>query len=244
MKIKLLIATLLLLWGVTYAETTPESLTDYGYGLENSGSIITIRFQAGESHNHPLFAIWLADENGKYIQTLYVSESIGKGVLKRASRQSGKWEMGEKQRPAALPYWAHQRGVANEYGTYNPTPRQPVADAYTGATPPSSFSMNVCTEKPLSGKYKIMFELNQSWDWNEAWSNNLYPDDQEYKTSSQPAVVYLAEIDTNQPSPSYIMKPIGHSHYSGANGNLITDLSTLTTALQIAKSIEVSIKKQ
>ncbi len=243
MKIKLLIATLLLSWGVTYAETTPASLTDYGYGLENSGSIITIRFQAGESHNHPLFAIWLADENGKYIQTLYVSESIGKGVLKRVSRKTGKWEVGEKQRPAALPYWAHQRGVVNEYGTCNPTPRQPIADAYTGATPPSSFTMNVRTEQPLKGKYKVMFEVNQSWDWNEWWSNNLYPDDPEYKTSSQPAVVYLAEIDTENTVPEYLMKPIGHSHYSGANGDLIAELESITTALDIARSIKVSISK-
>jgi hypothetical protein len=243
MKIKSLLAALLLPWCITHAETTPEPPTEYTYGLDNSGTSITIRFEAGATHNHPLFAIWLADEKGKYIQTLYVSESIGKGILKRATRKAGKWEVGEKQRPAALPYWAHQRGVVNEYGTYNPTPRQPVADSYTGATPPASFAMNVRTEKSLKGKYKIMFELNQSWDWNEWWSNDLYPDDPEYKTSSQPALVYLAEIDTENTVPEYLMKAIGHSHYSGANGDLITDLESITTALDIAKSIKVSISK-
>jgi hypothetical protein len=37
------------------------------------------------------------------------------------------------------------------------------------------------------------------------------------------------------------MKPVGHGHYSGIDGSLTTDLSTLTTALEIAKSITVRI---
>jgi hypothetical protein len=40
----------------------------------------------------------------------------------------------------------------------------------------------------------------------------------------------------------YKMKPIGHSHYSGKTGELFTDLSTFTTALQIADSIVVRIR--
>jgi hypothetical protein len=38
------------------------------------------------------------------------------------------------------------------------------------------------------------------------------------------------------------MKLIGHSHYSGKDGNLYTDVSTLTTALDIARSIVVKIE--
>jgi hypothetical protein len=37
------------------------------------------------------------------------------------------------------------------------------------------------------------------------------------------------------------MKPIGHSHHSGANGELFPDLSTITTALQISDSILVKL---
>jgi len=39
------------------------------------------------------------------------------------------------------------------------------------------------------------------------------------------------------------MKAIGHSHYSGKTGELFPDLSTITTALQIADSIIVRIKR-
>lgn len=212
------------------------------YGVQNNGTTLVIQFEKGKEHNHPLFAVWLADEKGNFIQTLYVSESIGHGVFKRASRKTGQWMAGEIQRPASLPYWAHQRGVKNEYGTFMPTLRQPELDAYTGATPLASFLLNVNTEKPLSGKYKVMLELNQSWDWNEFWYNDRFPTDAEYKTSSQPAIVYSADIDTNNKNSEYLMKPIGHSHYAGKDGSLNADLSTLTTALKIAKKITVRVK--
>ena len=218
-----------------------EVFSQENYGLNNGGTALTIQFQKGAEHNHPLFAVWLADEKGNYIQTLYVSESIGKGVFKRASRKSGRWKEGEIQRPATLPYWSHQRGEKNEFGTYMPTPKQPVADAYTGATPSASFVLNTKSDKLLNGKYKIMLELNQSWDWNEYWTNDKYLDDKEYKTSSQPALVYSVDVDTANPNQEYVLKPIGHSHYAGADGSLDSDLSTMTTALKIAKKITVKL---
>jgi hypothetical protein len=218
-----------------------EVVSHESYGVNNTGTSITIRFEKGNEHNHPLFAIWLADEKGNFIQTLYVSESVGKGIFKRASRKTGHWMSGEIQRPAALPYWSHKRGIKNEFGTYLPTPRQPEADAYTGATPAGSFVLQSKTEKPLIGKYKIMLEVNQSWDWNEYWFNELHPEDKEYKTSSQPALVYSVDIDTDKLQSDYEMKPIGISHYAGEDGSLNDDLSTLTTALKIAKQIIVKI---
>jgi len=237
MKTKIITVTILLFSVVIFAQKKKEVFSQENYGVNNTGTALTIQFEKGSEHNHPLFAIWLADENGKYIQTLYVSQSIGKGVFQHANRKTGHWKEGEIQRPATLPYWAHQRAEINEYGTYMPTPKQPVADAYTGATPSASFILHAKTEKPLNGKYKIMLELNQSWDWNEYWTNDKYPNDKEYKTSSQPALVYSVDIDTTSPKPEYVLKVIGHSHYSGADGSLDTDLSTMTTALKIAKKI-------
>ena len=236
----LIIATFFATMAIS-AQKKKEVFSHENYGSNNAGTSLTIQFEKGVEHNHPLFAVWLADEKGNYIQTLYVSESIGKGVFKRASRKTGRWQAGEIQRPATLPFWAHQRGEKNEFGTYMPTPKQPVADAYTGATPSASFILHSKTEKPLNGKYKIMLELNQSWDWNEYWTNDKYMNDKEYKTSSQPALVYSADIDTASPTPEYVLKVIGHSHYSGADGNLDTDLSTMTTALKIAKKITVKL---
>jgi len=244
MKTKMIVALLILFTATIDAKKNgPEVFSQFNYGQQNTGTSISIRFEKGKEHNHPLFAIWLADENGKYIQTLYVSKSIGKAYFEHGKNSAGKWMPGEIQRPAALPYWGHQRGIVNEFGNYLPSPKQPVIDAYTGATPQSSFVMNVVTEKKLNGKYKIMLELNQSWDWNDYWYNDKYPGDSEYKTSSQPALVYAATINTENIGNEYTMVPVGHSHYSGKDGSLTTNLSSMTTALNIAKKITVTVNQ-
>lgn len=240
-KILYLMLAVLISFGLS-AKKKIEKHDQFIYGTNRETTLLELEFHKGSSHNHPLFAIWLADHNGKYIQTLYVSKSIGKGEFERASRSSGKWQSGKIQRPATLPYWAHQRNIKNEFGYYLPSPEKPVLDAYTGATPKASFTMNFYTDKPLQGKYFVYLELNQSWDWNEFWTNNKYPGDKEYKTSSQPALVYRAEINSNDPAKKIELKPFGHSHHSGANGSLNKDLSTLSTALHIAEKISVVVK--
>ncbi len=88
-----------------------------------------------------------------------------------------------------------------------------------------------------------MFEINQNWDWNEYWTNDRYPDNVNYLNSAQPAVVYEANIDMENIRERYLLKPIGHSHPTGATGELFTDLSTLTTALKIADSVVVAIRR-
>ncbi|MBA7585219.1 hypothetical protein ES708_27190 [subsurface metagenome] len=45
--------------------------------------------------------------------------------------------------------------------------------------------------------------------------------DEEYQTSCQPALVYSAKIDPDQPKVKYVMEPIGHNHYSGKDCNLM-----------------------
>lgn len=247
MKIKinfrntLLISIALVVISCVSVKKEPEKTEEFIYGNSNKGSLITLNFKKGKHHNHPLFAVWLADADGNYLQTLYVSESIGKGVFKHVNRKAGRWLEGEILRPAALPFWTHQRNIKNELETLLPTKNNPVPDAYTGATPLSSFIFHLKTDEPLNGKYQLFLELNQSWDWNEYWTNDKFPDDREYKTSSQPALIYKAEFNTNNLS-EIELTPIGHSHYSGKDGKLYTDLSTMTTALKIADRITVVVE--
>ena len=238
----LLIAALCFVTAAVCAKKKPEVFDTYTYGKNAQGTTISLKFEKGKEHNHPLFAVWLADSAGNYIQTLYVSESVGKGFFRRASRKTGHWQAGEIQRPATLPYWAHQRKIINEFSTYLPTPKQPVPDAYTGATPQASFILTLLTDNKLYGNYKLFLEVNQSWDWNEFWTNNKFPDDKEYKTSSQPALIYSADFDTRKTQGEIQMKPVGRSHHSGSDGNIYTDLQTLTTALKIAKRITFTVR--
>ncbi|MBL7113875.1 MAG: hypothetical protein ISS19_18195 [Bacteroidales bacterium] len=217
---------------------------DYQSIIANAGKegpAITLEFKKGKEHNHPSFVLWAEDMDGNYIQTLFITESLGTGVFGHGDASTGKWMPGEIRRPAAIPYWAHKRGITAEDGLYMPSGKNPVPDAYTGATPAGSFEVTTRFDEDPPARFKILFEINQTWDWNEYWTNNKYPDDDEYKTSCQPALVYAAEIDLNNRQSSYPMKVIGHSHYSGKTGELFTDLSTITTALDIGESITIKI---
>lgn len=209
---------------------------------DGKGAEISIEFIKGAKHNHPLMAIWVEDLNGNYIQTLYVAQSIATGVFSHGDKSTGKWEAGEISRPAALPYWAHKRNVKNDIGNYMPKPGFEVPDAYSGATPKANFTLGTRMDNPISGKFRVLMEINQSWDWNRYWTNNKYPDEPEYKTSSQPALVYAAEVDASSSQKVYDMKPIGHSHYAGADGKLYPGLNTLTTALEIVQEVKLILK--
>ncbi len=209
--------------------------------LGGKGVALEVKMLAGEQHNHPMMAIWVEDTDGKYLQTLYVNKSVATSIYGHGDKSSGEWLPGTVRRPAALPYWGHQRGIEASDGLFVPDPLNPVPDAYTGPTPPGDFVLKTRTDQVLTGKVNILFEINQSWDWNDYWNNGLFPDDQDYRGSAQPAVVYRATIDLSEPEQEYVLVPIGHSHYSGADGSLNPDLSTLTTALDIAGEIKVRI---
>jgi hypothetical protein len=208
---------------------------EQGYNLE-------IVFEKGRRHNHPLMAFWIEDTTGSYVQSLYVAQSIAKGYFQHGDASAGRWEPGPLRRPAALPYWGHKRGIKAADGYFIPTQDDPMPDAVTGATPKADFILSTRTKDPELRKFNLLMEINQSWDWNQYWHNNKYPDDPYYKTSSQPALVYKVTIDLDNPKSEYTLQPIGHSHWSGANGNLYEDLSTITTALDIVKEIKVRLK--
>ncbi|MDD2564023.1 MAG: hypothetical protein PHU27_07405, partial [Salinivirgaceae bacterium] len=43
---------------------------------QNGGKNIEITFTNGKSHNHPTFAIWLETMEGKFVQPLFVTQSL------------------------------------------------------------------------------------------------------------------------------------------------------------------------
>jgi hypothetical protein len=198
----------------------------------------------GKYHNHPSFAIWIEDLEGNYIETLYVTQYFAKGVFGHGEVQKGKWknEPGEVRRPAALPYWSHKRNIKAKDGLYAPEPKTAVPDALSGATPKGNFILNTGSKIGSDEKFKVFIEINQAWDSNDFWSNSKFPDDFDYKTSLQPALVYEALIEPESSKTEYILKAIGHSEPSGENGNLFTDISTITTAKDIFSIISVRIK--
>ena len=214
--------------------TTPETIN----------TKLEFQLTAGKYHNHPSFAIWIEDMDSNYVETLYVTEYFAKGVFGHGESEQGKWknEPGEVRRPAALPYWSHKRNIKATDGLYAPSPATAVPDALTGATPKGSFTLKTGTKIYGNEKYRILFEVNQPWDSNDFWTNDKYPDDFDYKTSLQPALVYAVTINPGSEEKEYYLNPIGHSHYSGHDGNLYTDLTTITTAREIFNNVKLTIK--
>ncbi|GAB4446058.1 MAG: hypothetical protein Fur0028_00190 [Bacteroidales bacterium] len=208
---------------------------------QGKGQKIQINFTKGKQFNHPLLAIWLTTTDGKYIQTLYVSQSIAKGIYEHGKSEQGKWFPGEHRRPAALPYWAFSRNIKEEDGLYIPTPKTPIADAYTGATPQNNFVLETQLDETRHGKAILWFEINQPFDFNDFWHNQKYANNNAYRTSGQPSVVYMAIIDFDREPKEYFLHPMGHGSPTGENGELNTDLYSLTTALKIAEKIVVKI---
>lgn len=221
-----------------------EHITDtLNYSIQANQGNLEISFLKGKSFNHPTFAIWTEDMDGNYIESLFVTQYFATGIYGNADAGDGKWsdEKGESIRPAALPYWSRKRNIESREGLFVPTPEKPVTDAVTGATPKNNFVMTVSPKIKISKKFKVLFEINQTWDWNNYWTNSKYPGNKDYQSSAQPSLIYEAVVDPGNPGNKITFKPIGHGHYSGKDGSLTTDISTLTTALEIANQIVVSL---
>jgi hypothetical protein len=192
------------------------------------------------SFDHPTLVIWIEDIDGNYISTIYITKSFASGNYSHEMIGDSNWlnSEGPSYQPAALPYWTYKKGLINNVDLI-PTPVNPFVDAYTGATPTSSFVISNRSEL-LSEKYRILLEINQSGDWNSYWTNDKYPQSKAYKNSAQPSLVYSVVIDNS--SSEFFLNPIGHGDPTGTSGKLFTDISTLTTANEILKAIKVSIK--
>lgn len=226
-----------------HAQTSKQESIVIETNADAEGPKIMLRVKTGPHHNHPMMAVWIEDIDGRFLQTLYVNESVGKGYFNYADKSGGKWKPGELIRPASLPVWAHSRGIQTPEGHYMPTSDRPVPDAITSATPEGNFILDSKLYPALPDTVILYFETNQSWDWNEYWTNSKYEGDKDYNSSAQPSVVYATTIFPGQPGETYTLKPIGHGHHSGDNGKINPDLSTITTALQIFSSVKAEVKK-
>ncbi|MFC2136546.1 hypothetical protein ACFLTE_00075 [Bacteroidota bacterium] len=243
-KITIILASILLLPGCQ-SKRVNSDLQETKSIYTNSkaeGAELVIQFEKGESHNYPSFSFWIEDLDGNYIETLFVTRSVGTGVFNYGKPEKGKWNPDQKRYPATLPYWSHKRGIISSDGLYVPDSNHKVIDGITGATPQTNFNLHTKLSDRNLREFKLMFEINQTWDFNEYWTNNKYPDNDAYKRSCQPSVIYEVLIDLNDIKPLYEMKAVGHGHYAGETGDLFKDLSTLTTALDIARKIQVQVK--
>ena len=191
--------------------------------------------------NQPQIAIWIEDLDGKYLETLYVTQGVAKQEWKKAPGDPTPKE--EIRRPESLPHWAHQRGIKYGDGLYIPTRDNPLADAVTSATPKTSFKLS----SKIEAKRKeviIKAEINHSGDFNDYFHKNLDPDSEYYGGgrwgSGQPAVIYAKKIHLTGNEQKHSLEMIGHSSPSGENGKVYADISKLTTAKRIVEDIIIN----
>lgn len=217
--------------------------------IEYQSNDLKISVEKGEEwlHDFPLFlgisikntpqiAIWAEDTEGHYLSTIYVTHKIATQSWTAA---------GGNRRKEALPHWCHQRGVRYADGLYLPTKESPLTDGISGATPKGSFDVRMAP----TGKAKqfvVKIEINHSTDFNDTYPKSAQEGDANYSGgkhgSGQPALVYAAEVDLASGKKEFAAKLVGHSSADGSNGHITEDVSSLTTALRIVKSITISIQ--
>ncbi len=245
-----------------------QSIVDLGYAIkelkpierqlsetiytryQNEGKEISIDIKAGEHYSGPgavilgvtttgipQMAVWVEDKKGNYLETLYVT--------KKASDSSYIQSLfgGEEvRRPEALPHWSYARGIKSDDGLMMPSSANPIADAITGATPISSFELRTNTQ--ADKEVIVKFEINRSFDFNDVYHRDAFPDDPIYSgtgSSAQPSLIYAATVNLNDEQPYYFMRLIGRGHHSGKNGKVYEDLTGITTAREMVSRIIVEV---
>lgn len=186
--------------------------------------------------NPPQIAIWLEDMQGNYLSTVYVSHKIA----------TQDWQMAKgNRRKEALPHWCFSRGVKYFDGLYLPTKDKPLVDGISGATPRESFDVKLRTANHLK-HFVVKVEVNHSTDFNDKFPKNAQEGDANYsggkEGSGQPAVIYKAEVDLTTGKKTFEATLIGHSSPDGSDGEIYTDMSGLTTALEIVEQITINIQ--
>jgi hypothetical protein len=184
-------------------------------------------------------AIWLADGQGKFIDTIYVTRKVAlKGLGNRGGGLDDKWG---GSRLSVLPVWAHHRGVDYGGGNFYPSKKKPLADAISSATPKAGeFIWNWHSDASLKpGEYVYYIEVNKSFDDNQHHDYSWY--------RGQPSVVWKGVIPVGEKPSASKAGIIGHGAVDGADGKIAPDVSSLTTALELIESAEVTFtpgKKQ
>jgi hypothetical protein len=227
---------------------------DYSKG-EDPG--ITIDFLKGKHFWSPQVAIWLEDSAGNYIGTLLVTTSAAKGLFYSGRSASNFKESDDSKieedtptrRVDALPYWSHKRNHKYGDGFYSPPPGEPLPDGITGATPMGNFYLNA-PEKGIDDltAFRIMVEVNVAFDENEFYSEYDFLEDSIYHGGTgllgQPSLIYGTTVRKSDGQQYYLLSLLGHGHHSGATGELIADMKTITTARYVVERIVVGVKEE
>jgi len=201
----------------------PDVLNDTFGSASGAGPHVEIRilFDSTSARHLPTFAVWAHAAGTDSVQTIYVT---CKGAYDRWGRAVS--------RPSALPVWS---GVRRDEGLATSGDE---IDALTTATPRGrDFTIRWAVPPEFRGKQVDLYvEVNVSFDYNEHYTQDEAP-------NGQPSLVWRASFHAgDQPAANPIALLIGHGEVRGANATIDPDLSGITTARDLFRSVQVSYR--
>ncbi|HSG90291.1 MAG TPA: hypothetical protein VLA56_13845 [Pseudomonadales bacterium] len=188
----------------------------------------------------PQMAFWIEAMDGTFVDTLYVTRKLSAaGFL-----ATNPFDDTVIRRPEALPVWSHRRGVRYGDGLAIPLPGDGDLDGVTAPTPLGHYDLLSAAPARLR-RFRVLMEVNRSYDFNAYWHPRRFPDDPVYSgsgASGQPSLVYAADIDLDAGDRHALLRPIGRGHHSGRDGSLTADLSGMDSALELVGPVLVEVK--
>lgn len=183
---------------------------------------VTISVGAGEGWKGPQLAVWLEDEQGRYVKTLYVT--------KKASALS--WFLGPKEgRPESLPVWYHaSKHDAKKSAAQNSSPDKKEIDAVTSATSKGGLVIN---QKIDDASCVIKVEVNASFDYNSTWTKK------NSGVNGQPSLVYQAVVPAGQ-KEELTFELIGSGSPDGSDGTIHKNVAGIDSAKTIVRIINAT----
>lgn len=187
----------------------------------------------------PQMAFWVEDSDGRFVDTLYVTRALSSAGF----RSTDPLDDSVIRRPEALPVWSHRRGTVYRDGLTIPLPGDTALDGVTAPTPLGHYDLVSGTAAGLR-RFRVLMEVNRSYDFNAYWHPDRFPEDPVYSgsgSSGQPSVVYAADVDLDSPERWVLLRPVGHGHPSGADGVLVPELTGIDTALELVGPVLVEV---
>ena len=183
---------------------------------------VTVSIGAGEGWKGPQLAVWLEDEQGRYLKTLYVTQKAG----------DLSWFFGPKEgRPESLPVWYHasKRDSKKSAASENSANKKEI-DAVTSATPKGGlvFKQNIDDASCV-----IKVEVNASFDYNSTWTKK------NSGVNGQPSLVYQATLPAGHKG-ELALELVGSGSIDGADGDIHKNVAGIDSAKTIVKMINVA----
>lgn len=183
---------------------------------------VTVSVGAGEhwkARSTPQFALWLEDESGNFVRTLYVTAKTGKKAFAFSPKEG---------RPEALPVWYAASG-----GTGSASKGSDAGvDAVTSATPKGGVNFAFDLDERT---YVIKAEFNTSFDYNDFYTKK------NSGVNGQPSVVYQAVLSAAMLDKGEVhLEFAGTGSLDGSDGKVHDADARLTTAREIVRLVTVS----